>query len=188
MHIGNLGRSAGRFVTEPLEQLREALESLGQRLRESLAHLVGAHVGQAVRDSLGAALTQEEPEHIAARYDHYERYQQDPDDIEEERFWGRPAPRPQLPPPEAKPPGRWFRWKALLSGGVQIASVWLQQRMPRRSLRWLVCLGAVAGLTTLATGPLVGGLVTTAVTTYLLTRPPSSGSISVNHREWPPRC
>jgi hypothetical protein len=190
MSISSLGRAAGRFLTERLELLKEALEGLGQRLREGVAQLLGAHVGQAVRDSVGAALANEPDDDVAARFDRYERYDHDgydPDDIEEERFWGHAAPPPRELPPQPEGASRWSRCKALLTGGVQVASVWLQHRLPQKSLRWLVGLGSLAGLLTLASGPLVGGLVTAAVTGFLLARPANPTVNGVHCTAWASR-
>src|SRR6188474_2822341 len=111
MSIKHLGRSAHRFVLERLEQLQASLEKLGQRLRESIAHLVGIHVCQAIRDSIGSALLRQPADEVAERFDGYERDRGLAEYDEEDRVWGSRLPPPG---PELKPVSRWSRWKSLL--------------------------------------------------------------------------
>jgi hypothetical protein len=52
----NLARRAVRQLCARLERLHQALLGLGQRLRESIAQLVGSHIGDAVREAIRALL------------------------------------------------------------------------------------------------------------------------------------
>src|SRR5262245_21450696 len=51
-----LGPPAGQRLRDPVGRLHEALAGLAQRLRESVASVVGEQAGQAVRDGVAAAL------------------------------------------------------------------------------------------------------------------------------------
>src|SRR3954468_18711008 len=72
-----LARPVRRYLQERLELLHDALACLGRRLGESIAAVIGTHVGAAVRDAVQAALDQRTRD--SAPYD-------DPDD-----FLRRPA-------------------------------------------------------------------------------------------------
>jgi hypothetical protein len=52
----NLARRTVRQLCARLERLHEALLGLGQRLRESIAQLIGSHIGEAVREAVRALL------------------------------------------------------------------------------------------------------------------------------------
>src|SRR3954468_12322120 len=67
-----LARPVRRYLQERLELLHDALASLARRLRESIAAVIGTHVGAAVRDAVQAALDQRRRD--APPYD-------DPDDF-----------------------------------------------------------------------------------------------------------
>ena len=56
MSIRNVLRRAVRHLSHRLERLHEALVGLGQRLRDSIAGLVGSHLGEAIRDAVRALL------------------------------------------------------------------------------------------------------------------------------------
>lgn len=169
MNLELLSRPARRFLTDRLELLREALETLGQRLRASIAAVVGSQVGTAIRDALGTAL------HVdpSARHFHGSASHiapERPDDVFHESdmnqdAWYAPHAPPE-PPPEPKP-ARWS-WLSLFTGGVQMASWWLQHRPPRRTFLQCLGIGTVAGLATLLVSPVIGGIVATVGTTVLL--------------------
>src|SRR5260370_24953924 len=57
----NLARRAVQHVCDRLEQLHEALLGLGQRLRDSIAQLVGSHIGDAVREAVRTLLEAASP-------------------------------------------------------------------------------------------------------------------------------
>jgi hypothetical protein len=52
----NLARRAVRHLAQRLERLHEALQSLGRRLRESIAQLIGSHAGETIREAIHALL------------------------------------------------------------------------------------------------------------------------------------
>src|SRR5690242_5141588 len=125
-----LAGAARRFLAERLDRLQEALEGLGGRVREGVASVVGGHVGDAVRDALGAALgRQAQPDRFPYsreplgrgpyRHDPYEsdRYAHVPEDhldprdgFPDERsadFWGESPWRPSTPAREEGPRWKW---------------------------------------------------------------------------------
>jgi hypothetical protein len=57
-----LTKPVRRYLYDRLERLYEALSQLGRRLRESIASIVGEHVGEAVREGLQAALENRLPD------------------------------------------------------------------------------------------------------------------------------
>ena len=54
----SLTRPVRRYLKERLDRLHNALASLARRLRESIASVIGTHLGDAVRDAVQAALDQ----------------------------------------------------------------------------------------------------------------------------------
>jgi hypothetical protein len=151
MSIGKLRGPALRFLQGRLERLQESLEVL--------AGLVGAHVGDAVRDALRPALGRPRPA-PAEPWDWPEQNYAAPDDDPHEYrpapMWDHePAPPPAVPAapaPKARP-----GWRSLLAGGLQLAGWWLREKARRPLLRWLG-LGAVVSLA-LAGGPVTAGVL-----------------------------
>jgi hypothetical protein len=174
VNINHLSRPARRFLSDRLDRLHNALESLGQRLREGIAHLVGSHIGDAVRDALASALQHKPPLRSIDSYPAYDRGDQPHsfrDDSDSHQDFWREREYESLPPePEPKVEPKPRRWQPLLTGGVQLASWWLQHRPTPRSLKRILVIGAVVGLTTLVAGPLIGGIVAVAGTAFLLIR------------------
>jgi hypothetical protein len=176
MKIDYLSRPTRRFLSDRLDRLHNALESLGQRLREGIAHLVGSHIGVAVRDALASALQHKPQLRPIDSYPAYDRADQphsfrDDSDIRQD-FWHEreyESLPPELEPaPKVEPKPR--RWQPLLTGGVQLASWWLQHRPTPRSLKRVLVIGTVTGVTMLVAGPLIGGIVAVAGTAFLLMR------------------
>src|SRR5258708_7637785 len=122
MTIDYLSRPARRFLSDRLDRLHNALESLGQRLREGIAHLVGSPIGAAARDALASALQHQLQPRPIDSYPAYDRADQphsfqDDSDIRRD-FWHE-AEYESLPPepapaPKVEPKPR--RWQPLLTG------------------------------------------------------------------------
>src|SRR5262245_26597657 len=106
MSIKSLNRPVPRFLLDRLDRLQEALQTLGQRLRESIAQVVGTQVGEAVRDALEGVLHGRQPQdrtldHHRYRPDHYRDHDRLYDGPEENGFWRDPerfTPQPMLEP------------------------------------------------------------------------------------------
>ena len=178
MNIGHMSRSARRFLIDRLERLHTALETLGERLREGIAQLVGGHIGDAVKDALATTLLRR-PVHLGPHPDHDPRAWHSAtldrhgdclpqDHPYREHFWEEPELEP-LPAPRSQEPEQPSRWKSLVAGGVHLVTLWYRHRPPRRFLLRFLGLGAVAILVTLVAGTLIGGLVATFGTVSLLT-------------------
>ena len=132
------GGSAAQALRSRLGRLHDALAGLAQRLRESIASVVGEHAGQAVRDGVAAALggppgtpAPEPTRYDRSRYD-YGAYAADPYAGETEdrtdwgpgpaRSWDEPRPQPAASPPASTPP----RWWAILPAALQALAFWLR--------------------------------------------------------------
>src|SRR2546423_1580426 len=163
MSIKNLNRPVPRFLLDRLDRLQETLQTIGQRLRDSIAQVVGTQVGEAVRDALEGVLHGRQPQdraldHHSYRPDPYRERDHLYDAREENGFWHDPerhTPEPMLQPeriPEPTPEPRPSRWKALLVGAVELATWWLRRGPQRPSLKKLLGAGAVVGLVTLVAG------------------------------------
>jgi hypothetical protein len=173
-----------RFLHQRLERLREALENLGKRLRESIAELVGRHLGDALRELFERLLrlppTLRPPDYPSPRHPSYHNPSYEPDDpYQEQGFWGNSAPmeRDSFPPsplpPEPvapEPTPRPSRWRSLLAGLTQLAGWWLQSKPRRPALRQVLMVGTVVSITTVVAGPLVGGVLLTIGMALLLAR------------------
>jgi hypothetical protein len=166
MSANTLTHTTRRFVMDRLERLVESLENLSHRLRETLANLVGTHIGDAIRDALEALLHQQPTSHLpdyhrrldqeGRRRDY--RYDYPEDDYDDQRFWYGQEPLPPEPPPEPEPGQKSSRWKSLLTGLVHLSSWFLHQPSKHHSWPWVLGIGTV-GITTLLFNPILGGVV-----------------------------
>jgi hypothetical protein len=164
MSANTLTHTTRRFVMDRLERLVESLENLSHRLRETLANLVGTHIGDAIRDALEALLHHKPTSRLP---DYYRRLDQDdrrrdyPYDYPEEddhAFWYGQESLPSAPLPEPEPGPKSSRWKSLLTGLVHLSSWFLHQPSKRHSWLWVLGVGTV-GISTLLVNPVLGGVV-----------------------------
>jgi hypothetical protein len=186
-----LTRPVRRYLYDRLELLYEALSRLGQRLRESIASIVGEHVGDIVRETVQAALENRLPE-TRPRLPSYREpsyrepgyrgtYTREPEDPrygvpQNPGFWYddepdkyRPPNIPPEPPPTNRPTRRWW---SFLPGALQALGWWIKNqpgRLGRISVRTVLGIGAAAGLAALAFGPLAGIVTAIAGSTLFLT-------------------
>jgi len=157
MSTGKLRGPALRFLQERLECLQASLEELARRLRESIAGLVGVHVGDAVRDALRAALGRPPNEPAGAWPQAPSPFDPTTDDpAGPAPLWSEEPEPPRAAPAPTVRPGWWL----LLTGGLQLAGWWLHDRLRRPLLRWL---GIGAGVAlALAAGPVMAGVLVAA--------------------------
>jgi hypothetical protein len=157
MLLDRIPKPARRFLLVRLQRLQEALEALGQRLREGIAQLVGRHVGDAVRDAIERVLCQESSSHLPERplppyrgyRGHHNAFSHPYEDYpEEEGFWGDREPMAEEPEPQTQPSRR----RALLAGLAQLTGWWLKHRPRRPALRWVLAAGAAVGIATVVAG------------------------------------
>jgi hypothetical protein len=187
-----LTRPVRRYLMERLERLYEALSRLGERLRESIASIVGEHVGDVVRETVQAVLEQRlpdsrprlpsyrEPGYREQSYREpsyrgpYSREPQDPryGAPQNPGFWYDDEPEeydPPDPPPTTKPMIR--RW-SFLATALQALGWWIKsqpRRLGRISMRRVVGIGAAAGLAALVFGPMAGIISAIAGSALFLT-------------------
>src|SRR5262249_40545409 len=131
MTIKLLTRPMRRFLIDRLERLNEALLTLGQRLRESIAQIVGVQVGEAVQDAIEGMLNKKPTRTSSHRRFSQDRYHDPPyhrpddryEDFDEQGFW-----QDHEQNQEAQPEQRPSRWKTLLIGAVELATWTLRHR------------------------------------------------------------
>ena len=192
MSIAMLG-SSRRFLLDRIERLRLAIESLGERLRQSIAQIVGSQIGEAIREALNSLLhspsNQSQPRDPRYRSPNFDPREGYPEDwysygmAGREGFWQEDDPEEldQESIPESEHRQQPWSWKPLLTGLVQLATSWIQRSPRRPSLRKLLGISAIVTVLTLAAGPVVGGVAMTVGTAALL----ASKSAPVE-RELPP--
>jgi hypothetical protein len=172
MNIHFLSRPVRRFLMDHLERLHESLELLGQRLRGSIAQLVGTQVGDAVRDAVEGLLSCR-PMPVPERWRPEERRWHDPrphdDGYGKDGYWQDDEPEPQQEFATA-PPESPSCWKTLLAGAVQVALWWLRRGPQGLSLWQALGVGGTAGAAALMGGPVTGAVLVVLATTVLLTR------------------
>jgi hypothetical protein len=191
----NLARRALHLACERLERLREALLGLGRRLRDSIAELVGSHVGEAVREAVHALLEENYPRPAgnvpplrapprgSYPQEHYrgESYPEElyGDDPYQDDHWSNvhEAPHRRSPPErqDQDQPGTQAvalpspTWWSLVPPAVQMAS-WVVRRLPGRpSVLGSLLVGVAAAVTTGTAGPLAGAVTAVAGVVVLLT-------------------
>jgi hypothetical protein len=186
-----LTKPVRRYLLERLERLYDALSQLGQRLRESIASVVGQHVGDTVREGLQAALenrlpdsrphlpSYREPSYREPSYrGPYTREQEDPryGVPQQPGFWYDEEPdeyHPQSIPPDPPPTNRpTTRWWSFLPTALQALGWWIKNqpgRINRIPVRTVLGIGAASGLAALMIGPLAGLLTAIAGSALFLT-------------------
>lgn len=166
MSIEILSRPARRFLAERLDRLQQTLEAFGERVREGIATVMGDSIGEAVREALHAVLRNGR----AFRHNCFDAHSNDRFDLDEvaqnempcdepREFWRAPEPIPlPAPAPKEEPP---WRWRRMLSAGLQVAGWCLQDRLARRSGQAALGVACVAGVAAAAclVGPVAAGLI-----------------------------
>jgi hypothetical protein len=197
MSISSLAGPTRRFLLNRLERLRESLESLGHRLRECIAEIVGKQMGEAIRDALDDTLRMKSlspssdgdrhetrrvsPQEDARRWQWEGNEPDDPSWEADEPYYERahePTYQDRTEPATVQPSEpRPSRWRSLLTGLVELAGWWFPRGPQRPSFRKLLGLGAVVGAVTAVAGPVAGGIAMTISTALLLTSSASAQSL-----------
>jgi hypothetical protein len=170
-----------------MSRLSEDLSSLGRRLCEGIAVLVGRHAGEAVRDTVEAALGQTRTDDVlpgpsdrsypGGRDNAYRESYRDPYVDDRDGRYGdyprdsdpwsgseyEPVPSRSSPGP-AYPPAWW----SVLPPVLQVLNWWLRQRESRQPLAAALGVAAAAVLASLAVSPVAGLLVASAGTALTL--------------------
>jgi hypothetical protein len=177
-----LTKPARRYFQERLDRLYDALSQLGQRLRESIASLVGQHIGEVVRESIQAVLENRLPE-AKQRLPSYRdpSYHRTFRDEQEDRRYGVPQNpgffydeepdddyQPHYTTPHPQPTSRpTIRLWSLLLAAVQGFGWWIKNQPSRLSIRRVLGIGAASVATGLVISPLAG--ILTAISALFLT-------------------
>jgi hypothetical protein len=167
-----------RTLAQRLSRLNDNLQDLGERLKASIAGLLGDAIAEAVRDSVRGLLGGREAlrDPYSERRDHHARdnYGEPEDDPwgDEDRRWREEedcAPARRMP---AARSAAGHRWRDAVGAAVR-AALWFLKRQPRRRpVLTTLCVTLAAGVTGFVAGPLlaagagvlasVAGLVFTA--------------------------
>jgi hypothetical protein len=174
-----LTKPARRYFQERLDRLYDALSQLGQRLRESIASVVGQHVGEVVRETVQAVLENRLPEakqrlpsyHEPSYRRSFREEQEDPRYGAPQRpgFWydDEEDYRPQYTTPDPQPTKRpVMRLWSLLLAAVQGFGWWIKNQPRRISVRKVLGIGAASIVAGLVLGPFAG--ILTAITGSML--------------------
>jgi hypothetical protein len=167
-------RRGGKWLAAHVNRLRQTLDALGRRLRDTVATAVGQTVALAVREAVHAALTDfsgapaarqapaREPDPARSLWSL-------PDDADADPWPGGPGDLdpddfgPDLPDlrdpsdPRAAPardPKPEPRWPLAVVVGCQAAAWWLKRRLARLPVLAAVAVGVLAAVATYAGGPL----------------------------------
>jgi hypothetical protein len=178
-------RPVRRYLQERPELLHNALGSLARRLRESLAVVLGTHLGDAVRDAVQAALDQrtpaappyDDPDDFPRR-DRHEDWRDPSGEYDAPRsrafeappgLWQSPLPKPTPPvPPSSSRNGPRRCWP-LLPAALQALSGWWCWQENRRPVLALLGIGTLAGALTLMGSPSASALLAAVSTVFTLT-------------------
>jgi hypothetical protein len=177
-----LTKPVRRYLMERLEQLYEALSRLGQRLRESIASIVGEHAGDIIRETVQAVLEQRLPETRPRLPSYREQSYREPsyrgpyshqqDDprygAPQPGFWYDDEPEEYDPPdpPSNRPATRWW---SFLATALQTLGWWIKSQPGCIYMRRVVGIGAAAGLAAVVFGPVAGVLTAIAGSALFLT-------------------
>jgi hypothetical protein len=163
MSYHNSSPDPPRTLSERLSRLNDNLQSLGERLKASIAALVGDTVADAVRDALRGLLggCEESPDPCRERRDRHGRdyYEGREDDPwgDEDRRWREDDFTPARQTPATRG-GAGGRWRVAASAALQAALWFLKQQPKRRPILTTVCVTLAAGATGFVAGPaLVAG-------------------------------
>jgi hypothetical protein len=167
------GADPPRTLAERLSRLNDNLQALGERLKTSIASLVGDAIAEAVRDAVRKLLgTREAPGVNTFRDDRDDRDSdaQDPWAEGERRWpeeddnasrWQRDVQRQQRP----------RRWRNALGASIESALWWLKYQPRNRPVLTTLAVALAAGVTGFVAGPALaaGAGVVASVAGLLLT-------------------
>jgi hypothetical protein len=168
-----------RTLAERLTRLNDNLRSLGERLKASIAGVVGDAIADAVRDAVRSLLGSKEAPadpycgHPATG--HYRDREDDPWG-EEDRGWEEEVV-PSARETRATRNDASSRWHGAMSAALQAALWFLEQQPRRRPVLTTLAVTLAAGVTGFVAGPALAvcaGVLASAAS-LLLTAPATSG-------------
>ena len=137
-----------RTLSERLSRLTDNLQALGDRLKASVAGVVGDAVTDAVRDSVRKLLGGKASYRDQPAPDHYRDEDDDPWGDEDRRWEDEEV---YAPTRETSP--KSSRWRNALSAALQTC-LWFLKRQPRRRpVLTTLCVTLAAGVTGFVAGP-----------------------------------
>ena len=161
---------AARSLGRRLAHLRQTLDGLGAKLRESIAHAVGQTVAGAVQEAVRAALADqsERPPAFGHRHrtdDLPRSLWNDPDDAffdeDEPDEWPPEDEDEALTPagPATPDVARSSPWPRAVSFGLQAAAWWLRRRAGRCSVLAALSVGLLTCAVAYTGGPLAATVI-----------------------------
>lgn len=169
-----------RTLAERLARLNDNLQTLGERLKASIAGVVGDAIAEAVRDAvrglLGGKETPTDPFRDAREYrDHHgpAHYRDRADDPwgEDDRRWEDEEDCTPHRETSERRNGAGGRWQNALSAALQAALWFLKQQPRRRPVLTTLAVTLAAGVTGFVAGPVLaaGAGVLASVAGLLIT-------------------
>jgi hypothetical protein len=152
---------APRTLAQRLRHLKADLQGLGERLKTSIASVIGQAIADAVRDAVRWLLGGQEEPVAPSPGNPYNRWD-DPDERlwsqqGEERDWLHDdasfAPRSEGTAPGKASKETAQRWRHAWTAGLQTALWWLARQSCRRPIVTTVAVGLAAGVTGYVAGP-----------------------------------
>jgi hypothetical protein len=163
-----------RTLAERLERLNDNLRSLGERLKASIAGVVGDAIADAVRDAVRGLLGSRETPADSYRDNHAPGHYRDREDDpwgEEDRRWEDEEVYTPARKTTATRNGAAGRWRGAMSAALQAALWFLKQQPRRRPILTTLAVTLAAGVTGFIAGPILaaGAGVLASVAGLLLT-------------------
>jgi hypothetical protein len=168
MHPSYEGLDPPRTLVERLSRLKDDLQFLGDRLKASIASLVGDAVAETARDSIRKLLGGKETPPVDRFHDpsnnpgHFTRRDYRDCRAERDDAWNeddRWSEDGEFPPPSRKTAATGGdvprRWRNALTAALQTALWFIKQQPRRRPMLTTVCVTLVAGVAGLVAGPLL---------------------------------
>jgi hypothetical protein len=176
------GADPPRTLAERLSRLNDSLQALGERLKTSIASLVGDAIGDAVRAAVRNLLGNREAPALASFRDdrdyHDQFHRRDSQEADardpwgdEERRWPEEDDYPSGWQRDAQRRDRPKRWRNALSAAVESALWWLKYQPRNRPVLTTLAVALAAGVTGFIAGPVLaaGAGVLASVAGLLLT-------------------
>jgi hypothetical protein len=186
------GADPPRTLAERLSRLNDSLQSLGERLKTSIAALVGDAIAEAVRDALRRLLgSKEAPGVNTFRDDRDYRDQahsRDYRDADAQDPWAEGKRRW---PEEDDHASRWERdvqgrerpkrWRNALGAAIESALWWLKTQPKNRPVLTTIAIALTAGVTGFIAGPVLaaGAGVLASVAGLMLTANASQSAAEI---------
>jgi hypothetical protein len=173
------GADPPRTLAERLSRLNDNLQALGERLKTSIAGLVGDAIADAVRDAVRGLLGSKEAPGVNTFRDYRDQVHsrdyrdadaQDPW-AEGERRWPEEADHASQCERDVQRQDRPKRWRNALSASIESALWWLKTQPKNRPVLTTLAVALAAGITGFVAGPVLaaGAGVLASVAGLLLT-------------------